>query len=460
MKRNKLFLFLAIALLSFAAKANVTLPSFFSDNMVLQRNADVKLWGWGSPFEDIVITTGWDKKEYKLKPNREAYWELTVKTPGAGGPYTINFKGYNEITLKNVMLGEVWLCSGQSNMEWSANMKINNAEAEIAKANFPNIRFFTAPKLASTEPQMNLPGSWEVCTPETMRHFSAVGYYYARHLQEDLKDVPIGMINSSWGGSPAEPWIPAQYVNNDPVLKKAASDLYKADWSPSDPGHIYNAMIHPFVGYRLAGVLWYQGESNVGSHVYDKTLAGLIKGWRSEWKTDLPFYFVQIAPYNYEGSTDLGAVIRDAQRRVVNALEKTGMVVVSDIATVDDIHPRNKKDVGIRLANLALNDTYGIKKGVVNGPLYKSFTSDKNKLTVSFSNAEGLRFKGKASTLFEVAGEDATWHRAEAKIDKGAIVLTSKNVKKPVKARYAWSNTAQADLFNSAGLPASTFTTE
>lgn len=460
MKRNNLFLFLAFAMVSFAAKANVTLPSFFSDNMVLQRNADVKLWGWGSPFEDMVITTGWDNKEYKLKPNREAYWELIVKTPGAGGPYTIRFKGYNEITLKNVMLGEVWLCSGQSNMEWSANMKIDNAEAEISKANYPNIRFFTAPKLASAQPQMNMPGNWEVCTPETMRHFSAVGYYFARHLQEDLKDVPIGMINSSWGGSPAEPWIPAQYINDDPVLKKAAADLYKADWSPSDPGRIYNAMIHPFVGYKLAGVLWYQGESNVGSYVYDKTLAGLIKGWRSEWKADFPFYFVQIAPYNYEGSTDLGAVIRDAQRRVVNAVEKTGMVVVSDIATVDDIHPLNKKDVGIRLANLALNNTYGIKKGVVNGPLPSVVKADKNKLTVTFANGEGLHFKDKKATQFEIAGEDGTWHKAEAKIVNNTVVLTSKNVKKPVKARHTWHNTALANLFNSAGLPASTFTTE
>ncbi len=461
MKKNSFLLrILSFFMLSASAKANVVLPAFFSDNMVLQRNSDVKLWGWGSPFEDIVIKTGWDEKEYSLKPNNQAYWEVTVKTPGAGGPYTISFKGYNEVVLKNIMLGEVWLCSGQSNMEWSADMKIDNATAEITKANFPDIRFFTAPKLASPHPQMNFDGNWEVCTPKTMRNFSAVGYYFARYLQEDLKGVPIGVINSSWGGSPAEPWIPAAYVNDDPVLAKAAADLSKAGWSPNEPGRIYNAMVNPLVGFKIAGVLWYQGESNVGSRSYDKTLAGLIRAWRAEWKADFPFYFVQIAPYNYEGSTDMGAVIRDAQRRVVNAVEKTGMVVVSDISPTDDIHPRNKKDVGLRLANLALANHYGIKKGVVNGPLYATIKTDKNKLEVLFDNAEGLHFKNKTSTLFEVAGEDGTWQKADAKIDKNTIVLTAKDVKKPVKARYAWHNTAQADLFNSAGLPASTFTTE
>jgi sialate O-acetylesterase len=219
-------------------------------------------------------------------------------------------------------------------------------------------------------------------------------------------------------------------------------------------------MIQPFIGFKIAGVLWYQGESNVGSHVYDKTLAGLIKSWRGVWGSEFPFYFVQIAPYNYEGSTDLGAVIRDSQRKVLQAVDNTGMVVVSDISTTDDIHPRNKKTVGERLANLALSDHYGMNKGVVNGPLYKSLKADKNKLTVYFDNAEGLKFKGKTSALFEVAGDDAIFHKADAKIEKNTIVLTSKDVKKPTRVRYGWGNTAQADLFNGAGLPASSFTTE
>ena len=446
-----------LALSGHTAKATIVLPSFFSDNMVLQRNADVKFWGWGSPFEEVVVHTGWDNKEYKLKPNNQSYWEVTLKTPGAGGPYTINFKGENKVALNNVMLGEVWLCSGQSNMEWTPALGIDNAEAEIAKANYPNIRFFTAPKLASEHPQMNVPGHWEACTPQSMRNFSAVAYYFAQHLQEDLKGVPIGMINSSWAGSPAEPWIPKEYVAAHPVLSTAAAKVAPVSFTPTEPGRTFNAMIKPLVGYKIAGVLWYQGESNSTSAVYDKTLEGLIRAWRGEWKDDFPFYYVQIAPYNYGGDIYQGAVLRDAQRKVLQAVPQTGMVVVGDISPTDDIHPKNKKTVGQRLANLALTSRYNVNKGIVNGPLYKDFTIDKSKVTINFENAKGLHFKGKTSTQFEIAGEDGIFHPAEAKLIKETVVLSSKLVKNPLMVRYCWHNTAQPDLFNSAGLPASTF---
>jgi len=442
------------------ANANVVLPSFFSDNMVLQRNADVKLWGWGSPFEDIVIVTGWDNKEYKLKPDNQAAWSVIIKTPGAGGPYTITFKGYNDVVLKNVMLGEVWFCSGQSNMEWTAAMGIDNAEAEAAMANYPNIRFFTAPKLASKTEQMDVPGAWQPCTPETMKNFSAIGYYFARHLQGDLKNVPIGVINTSWGGSPAEPWIPSDYVAKDPVVAAAAAKLTPVGWSPSEPGRTFNAMIKPFVGYKIAGVLWYQGESNTGSDVYDKTLGGLINSWREQWQDNFPFYFVQIAPFNYEGGSYQGVTVRNSQRKVPQQVENTGMVVVGDISPTNDIHPRNKKDVGIRLANLALSSHYGVDKGIVNGPLYNNLKIDKSKAIVTFDHANGLRFKNKTSSQFEVAGTDGTFYPAEAKISGNTVTLTSKKVKQPVKVRYAWHNTAQPDLFNNAGLPASSFISE
>ena len=460
MTKNSFLKLLMLLGLPFAMIANVTLPSFFADNMVLQRNASVKFWGWGNPSEEITITTSWDNAEYKIKPGSQATWQTTLKTPGAGGPYTIKFKGYNEVILNNVMLGEVWLCSGQSNMEWTANAGIDGGEAEIAKASYPNIRFFTVPKLTATSQQMNLPGSWQACTPQTMKYFSAIGYFFAQHLQEDLKGVPIGIINSSWGGTPAEIWMPEDYIAKDAVLASAAAQLKPAQWGPHEPGRAYNAMVNPFAGFKLAGVLWYQGETNVGSGVYDKTLAGLITSWRQQWQDDFPFYYVQIAPFNYEGGTTQGVTIRDAQRRVLNQVPKTGMVVISDISPTNDIHPRNKKPVGIRLANLALTNLYGVNKGLVTGPLYKNFKVSGNKLTVYFDNAKGLHFTGKTSALFEVAGDDNRYHPAIAKIEKDTVVLTSADVKKPQHVRFAWGNTAQADLFNSAGLPASSFISE
>lgn len=451
---------LIILLLSVSAFANVSLPSFFSDNMVLQRNSEVKIWGWASPFEEVTLKAGWTTEEYKASPTTDAYWEIKIKTPEAGGPYTISLKGYNELTLKNIMLGEVWFCSGQSNMEWTPSQGMDNADAEIAAANYPNIRFFTAPKLSSPYPQMNVPGEWKNCTPETMKYFSAIGYFFAERLQKELKNIPIGIISSCWGGSPAEIWIPSPYIEKDVVLAEAASKLSPMPWSPVLPGRTFNAMIHPFVGFKIAGVLWYQGESNVGSEVYDKTLSGLITSWREAWNDNFPFYYVQIASYKYDGGDYQGVIIRDAQRKVLQETSNTGMVVINDISTTEDIHPRNKKPVAERLANLVLSEVYKLNKGIVNGPLYKSVKLEKDKLVVSFDNAEGLHFKGKTSTQFEIAGTDGVFHKAQAAIKKDTIVVSSKTVKKPVQVRYAWHNTAVADVFNIAGLPMPSFKSE
>jgi sialate O-acetylesterase len=442
--------------------ANVVLPSVFSDNMVLQRNAPVKLWGWSQPNEEITVTTSWDNKEYKIKGSNQATWNLTLQTPGAGGPYTVKFKGYNEVTLNNVMLGEVWLCSGQSNMEWTPNAGITGGEAEIAKANYPNIRFFSVPKLTAKYPQDNLPGSWQQCTPETMKHFSAIGYFFAQRLQEDLKGVAIGVINSSWGGTPAEIWFPADYIAKDATLSEAAAKLKPSEWGPIEPGRTWNAMVNPLAGYRIAGTLWYQGESNVGSEVYNKTLGGLFASWRQAWGYDFPFYFVQIAPYNYDGypDADWGVKVRDAQRRVLNEVPNTAMAVISDVGNLADIHPRDKKPVGIRLANIALSKIYTTNKAVAESPLYKDFSVKGDKLTVHFSNAQGLHFGGKTSTLFEVAGADGTFYPATAKIEKDGVIVSAKAVKTPVKVRYGWKNAAVSDLFNGANLPASSFTSE
>jgi sialate O-acetylesterase len=458
--KNNIIRFFFCLIFSSTAFANVTLPNVFSDNMVLQRNAEVTLWGWANPQEEIVITPSWNNQEYKVKTSNQAMWEIVIPTPKEGGPYTITIKGYNEVVLKNILIGEVWICSGQSNMEMNASWGIENGDEAVKNATNSTIRFFTVPKLTATTPQNNLSGTWTECTPETMKYFSAVGYFFGKRLQEELKNVPIGLISSNWGGTPAEIWMPEEVIQNDVVLLESAKTRKEESYGPNQPGRAFNAMIFPLTKFKIAGALWYQGESNVGSTVYDKTLSALITSWRKLWKYDFPFYFVQIAPYKYGEDHFCGAMIRDAQRKVLQEVPNTGMAVISDVSTIEDIHPKDKKSVGIRLANLALADTYKVNSAVVNGPLYKGITIDENKVTVAFEYAEGLYFKDKKADLFEVAGTDNVFYKATAVIKNNTVVLQSGKVKSPVKVRYAWKNTDQSNLFNKANLPASSFISE
>nr|WP_315156534.1 sialate O-acetylesterase [uncultured Flavobacterium sp.] len=458
--RNNAIAFILFLIFSNTASANVTLPNIFSDNMVLQRNSEVTFWGFANPQEEVVITPSWNNETYKIKASNQAKWEIVIPTPKEGGPYTITIKGYNEIVLKNILIGEVWICSGQSNMEMNASWGIENGDEAVKNATNPNIRFFLVPKLTATTPQNNISGTWTECSPETMKYFSAVGYFFGKRLQEELKNVPIGLISSNWGGTPAEIWMPEEVIQNDAVLLEAAKTRKEESYGPHQPGRAFNAMIYPLAKFKIAGALWYQGESNVGSTVYDKTLSGLITSWRKLWKYDFPFYYVQIAPYKYGEDHFGGAIIRDAQRKVLQEVPNTGMIVTSDISTADDIHPKDKKSVGIRLANLALANTYKTNTALVNGPLYKGISVEKNKVTVTFDYAEGLYFKDKKADLFEVAGADNVFYKANAVIKSNTVVLDSDKVKNPVKMRYAWKNTDQATLFNKANLPASSFISE
>jgi sialate O-acetylesterase len=365
--------------------------------------------------------------------------------------------GNNTITLDDILIGEVWVCSGQSNMEMSANWGIENGERAIAEAQDGGIRFFTAPKISATSPQNHTMAIWETCSREVMKRSSAIGYFFAQRLRERLKGVPIGIVVSAWGGTPAEIWIPEKVVKGDPVLLKAAMALKEVPWGPREPGRAFNGMISPLVGYGIAGVLWYQGESNVGSLSYDKTLAALIQAWRALWKKEFPFYFVQIAPYAYGDEQQGGAIIRDAQRKVLDLVANTAMVVTSDISTIDDIHPKNKRDVGLRLANLSLANHYEVLDTEVNGPLFKGADITDDLVTVHFDYSQGLYFKNGRSVLFEIAGTDGIYYQAKAVIREGSVRLRSSKVKHPTRVRYAWGNTALADLFNGDDLPASTF---
>ncbi len=437
---------------------NVSIPEIFSSNMVLQQNAEVSFWGWAKPGETVSIRADWMGAEQSVKVGSQGTWKIMVQTPAAGGPFTVRINGYNEIVLENVLVGEVWLCSGQSNMEWSANSGIINGDEEIKNADYPEIRLFQVLNSSSHYPQDHFTGEWMECSPETMRSFSAIGYFFARRLHEKL-GVPVGVINSSWGGTPAEAWMPEEAIRNDDFLQKAAQKQKPVPWGPVEPGRLYNAMISPLIPFRIAGTLWYQGESNtVNSTAYEELLTALIKSWRSEWGYLFPFYFAQIAPYQYGDSFD-GVIVRDEQRRTLKVPE-TGMVILSDIGDTLNIHPKNKQDVGLRFANLALNRHYKTENILDSGPLYKEMKIEKNKAVISFGYSEGLHVTGENLTGFEIAGEDNIFYPAEANIKDGKVIVQSKKVENPANVRFAWKNAATPNLFNAAGLPASSFTTE
>ena len=459
MKNRNVILLIAVMLgLTIQLSANVSLSSIFSSHMVLQQNATITIWGWGKPLEEVKVVADWDNTSYKTITTNQATWEVTLKTPKAGGPYNIKINGYNEIILQDVLIGEVWICSGQSNMEWTARMGIDNAEKEIAAANYPEIRFFSVVHRATNAPAYDVDGSWSKCSPETMIDFSAAAYFFARELQKEL-NVPIGIINASWGGTPAEVWTPEQSIGGSRFLAEAAEKLPEMSWCPREAGRVYNAMIAPITKFKMAGVIWYQGETNAANpEAYETLMSTLIESWRDAWDEDFPFYFAQIAPYVYGGES--GVLVQNAQRKTLR-VENTGMVVTNDItADVNNIHPTNKQDVGKRFANLALSNTYNKVEIIASGPLYRSNKVIPGKIIVFFDYAQGLKSATKVIEGFEIAGTDGVFIPADAKIVNNTVEVSSKQLKSPVYVRYAWKNTAQPKLFNGAGLPTSCFTTK
>ena len=455
MKKLILLLF-AYAFTFNNALAQLRLPAIFGDHMVLQQQSDVAVWGWAGPGDELTVTGDWNKAAVTTKALNTGAWKMTLKTPAAGGPYTISIRGKSELTINDVMIGEVWICSGQSNMEWSGN-SATDAKEDMPNANIPGIRLFHVNKSGSDDPQIHGEGQWQLCTPETVKGFSAVGYFFGKKLHADL-NVPIGLINVSWGGTPAEVWTPKDKVENDPELRESAGKLEEFAWWPKNPGVTYNAMIRPLVPYGIAGALWYQGESNTKApYTYQKLMKTMIESWRADFGKEFPFYYVQIAPFKY-GRNYEGALIREQQSKLLS-VPKTGMVVISDaVENVEDIHPKFKKPVGDRLANLALAETYKRPLQGYQSPIYKSMQVEKGKVRVSFSYAEvGLISKGGDPTQFMIAGEDQKFFPATAKIDGSMVVVSSKEVKSPVAVRFCWDNTSISNLFNKAGLPVSCF---
>ncbi|MBL8818814.1 MAG: 9-O-acetylesterase [Planctomyces sp.] len=490
-------------MLSFGtATADVRLASVFGDHMVLQREIPVRIWGWAEPGETITVSVAAHKGT--AKADAGGRWEVKLPAMQASKtPTTITVQGKNTITISDVLVGEVWLCSGQSNMEWPVAACVN-AQQEIAAANFPMIRHIKVPLVPSTVPLDQFESSWQVCSPNTAAGFTACGYFMARKLHQEL-DVPVGLLNSSWGGTRVEPWTPPvgfqkvealQDIYRSVVGRTPGTPEYRSqleshikaieDWagkaraaldgktavpaspaypqslvpftSNQDPTMLYNGMIHSLVGFPIRGAIWYQGESNHGEGMlYVEKKKALIGGWRELWgQGDFPFYYVQIAPFRY-GTEDPAILAKfwEAQA-AVQSIPNTGMVVINDIATIEDIHPPNKQDVGLRLALLALKNDHGKTDVVANSPEMDGVEVLKDRLKVRFRNTGGgLKTRdGKAPSHFEVIGVGSGgFQPATATIDGDSVVLTSDKVAAPVAFRFAWHMLAEPNLCGGTGLP-------
>jgi len=444
----------------------VKLPAIFSNNMVLQQKSEVAVWGTAAKNSTIKVTTSWNNKSYSARTGNDGTWKLKVATPVAGGPYEVTVSGDGKaVKFQNVLIGEVWVCSGQSNMEMPVkgykSQPVKGSNEDIMLSSNPSIRLFTVQKDKSLQEKNDFIGDWETCEPENVSEFSATAYYYGLMLYKALK-VPVGLINTSWGGTRIEPWMSDEGIKKfnfvTPPDKNKEGEL-----SPQTPTVLFNAMINPMVGYGIKGAIWYQGESNRNEpDNYALLLPGMIENWRSEWGIgDFPFYYVQIAPYDYGTAGLNSAFLREAQLKASTAIPNIGMATIMDIGEKDCIHPSDKKAGSRRLAYLALANTYGKKGFASSGPVLKEMTVSGQVVKLTFNNADnGLTSFGKELSCFEIAGANKIFYPAKASIVAGGVTLFCPNVAEPVAVRYAFKDFIVGDLFNTEGLPASSFRTD
>ena len=500
--RFSIVLLAALTLLASTGYSDVKLPAVLSDHMVLQQQQPVPIWGTADPGEQVTVTFGTQKQT--TTADASGKWKVALQPLRASAqPAELTVAGKNSVKLEDILVGEVWVCSGQSNMEF-AMRTVKNSEEEIAAANNPMIRLFTVPKWVQEKPQSDIKpnrrqneGKWEACTPETIPNFTAVGYFFGRDIQKSLR-VPVGLIHTSWGGTPAESWTADSYLQNDPEFKpilerreRAPADYRKAlaawekqaerdkaankpeprkpaapESNPNLASVLYNGMIAPIVPYAIRGSTWYQGESNAGrAYQYRKLLPAMIKSWRDAWgEPTMSFMIVSLANYQNPpkkpGDSEW-AELREAQTMTAN-MPYNGQALAIDLADADDpnnIHPKNKQDVGHRLAYVALAKAYGQSIEYA-GPEYESFKIEKDAIRVLFKHAEGMKVRGESVKGFQIAGDDHEWHWADARIDKASVVVFSAEVPKPVAVRYDWANNPQGNLYNRAGLPMVPFRTD
>jgi len=492
------------------ARAEVRLPRVFGSHMVLQQERPLTIWGWATPNEKVTVQLG--TVTQSVQANERGEWKAVLPAIKAGGPYTLAVSGSNTITFDDVMIGEVWLCSGQSNMEMGLGLA-NNAKAEIANASHPGLRLLMVDNRWTPLPQGDMKGTWKVCLPETVAEggwsgFSAAGYFFGRELNEKL-GVAIGLVEADWGGTRIESWTPPEGFAAVPSLKEEYEKVQLSDprtglhkeklgqtldqfesWNqaahkamtadeivPPMPDYpdglraphdlqqataLYNGMIHPLIPFPIRGAIWYQGEANMGEGMrYAEHMKALVAGWRTLWdEGDFPFYFVQIAPFNYGGNPQTEAELWEAQTAAANMIPNTGMAVVNDIGNLKDIHPTNKQDVGHRLALLALAKTYGRNDLVYSGPEFKSMALAGDSLRVTFDHVGGglTSRDGKPLDWFEIIDADeGGFVKANARIDGDNVILSAPGIKHPVAMRFGWSGLAEPNLMNAERLPAGAF---
>ncbi len=493
------------------AQAEVRLPHVFSSHMVLQRDAPLTIWGWAQPGENVSVSLA--DAALQTKANERGEWKVVLPALKAGGPFTLTVRGANTVQFDDVMVGEVWLCSGQSNMEMGVG-GVQNGRQEIAEANYPGIRLLMVPNRWTPQPEVDIEAGWKVCTPQSISEsgwngFSAAGYFFGRELHKQL-GITVGLIDATWGGTRIESWTPPEGFAavaslkheyelvqlGDPRtalhqqrLEKVLADTdqwismarkakdehavvppmptYPTDLLPphdvQNATALYNGMIHPLCPFALRGAIWYQGEANLGEGMlYCDRMKALVGGWRQVWdEGEFPFYFVQIAPFNYGGNPEREPELWEAQAAAAQGIPNAGMAVVNDIGDLKDIHPTNKQEVGRRLALLALARTYGRENVVASGPVFQAMTLEGDKLRLTFNpkTAAGLASRdGQPLAWFEIIDADeGGFVKADARIEGNAVVLSSAEVKHPVAMRFAWSMLAEPNLVNGAGLPASAF---
>ena len=462
------------------AKTSLKLAGIFGNNMVIQRNSDAAIWGTAEPKAKIKIKVSWSSKSVTADTDAEGKWKAKIRTPKAGKGFSITVKsGADTVELKNVLSGEVWICSGQSNMQWKLRgFGLKHFEEDVKKAKFPEIRFCAVPQIIALEEQEDVQTRWSVCSPQSALQFSAVAYFFGSKLYQEL-DVPVGLISTNWGGSAIEGWISPEILKKElPGYKEKTKNydkwiaetgkLYNRSTkkpkglNQSSPSVLYNSMLKPIIPFSFRGVIWYQGESNVKRPLEYRTLfPAMIRDWRSRWGPgDFPFYYVQIAPFAYKNEPISAAFLREAQTMALS-VPKTGMVVTMDLGDFTNIHPKDKKPVGERLALLALSRDYGKSDIVASGPLYSKFQVERGKIRLKFTGADkGLVAKGGELTHFTIAGSDKKFVPAKAVIEGHSIVVSSEAVSKPVAVRFAWGSGDEPNLYNKHDLPASSFRTD
>ncbi|MEP4076704.1 sialate O-acetylesterase [Haloferula sp.] len=463
------------------ATPSLKLAGIFADNMVLQQKTDAAIWGKAEAGQSVSIKPSWGGKSIKTKADDEGKWKTSIQTPPAGGPFQIRVEcGKEKIELKNVLSGEVWICSGQSNMQWKLRgFGKEQFKEDVENAKYPEIRLCDIPQALALEEQDDVKSSWKACNPNTVFNFSAVAYFFGSRIHQEL-DVPIGLISTNWGGSKAEAWVSAETLTEEfPEFDKVMDEYpqiaeehgvvhprapkFPEGLNMRSPTVLYNSMIKPLVPFAFRGVVWYQGESNVTAPVQYRTLfPALIKNWRDEWNIgEFPFYFVQIAPFEYKREPIPVAFLREAQLMTLT-VPNTGMAVTMDVGEADNIHPRDKKPVGERLALLALARSYEQEDLVDSGPLYDDFRVVGKEIYLKFTDTgSGLATRDdEALTHFTIAGKDKEFAPAEAVIKGDMIIVSSKDVKKPVAVRFGWGNADAPNLMNKEGLPASSFRTD